>query len=116
MSTAATAATIRSTPVRLPRRVRSRVRSSQAIRSPSITHGATPPGRLRFTGASRAEGPRPVRRRTAAGAEMRHAQRASEEVAMTLVVLDPRTGERVIFEIADTPQGKRIVKRTRGKA
>jgi hypothetical protein len=35
---------------------------------------------------------------------------------MTLVVLDPRTGERVTFEIAETPQGKRIVKRTRGKA
>ncbi len=35
---------------------------------------------------------------------------------MTLVILDPRTGERVTFETAETPQGKRIVKRTRGKA
>jgi len=35
---------------------------------------------------------------------------------MTLVILDPRTGERVTFEIAETPQGKRIVQRTRGKA
>jgi hypothetical protein len=35
---------------------------------------------------------------------------------MTLVVLDPLTGERVTFEIAETPQGKRIVKRTRARA
>ncbi len=33
---------------------------------------------------------------------------------MILVVLDPRTGERVKIEIADTPNGgKRVVKTTR---
>jgi hypothetical protein len=32
---------------------------------------------------------------------------------MTLIVLDPRTGERVTFEIAETSQGKRIVKTIR---
>ncbi len=32
---------------------------------------------------------------------------------MILVVLDPRTGERVTVEVAETPHGKRIVKRTR---
>jgi hypothetical protein len=35
------------------------------------------------------------------------------EFVMVLVVLDPRTGERVTFEIAETPQGKRIVKSVR---
>ena len=35
------------------------------------------------------------------------------ESHMVLVVLDPRTGERVTFEIAETPQGKRIVKSVR---
>ncbi len=32
---------------------------------------------------------------------------------MILVVFDPRTGERVTVEVAETAQGKRIVKRTR---
>jgi hypothetical protein len=32
---------------------------------------------------------------------------------MILVVLDPRTGERVTIEVAETPYGKRIVRTTR---
>jgi hypothetical protein len=36
-----------------------------------------------------------------------------QEAAMILVVLDPRTGQRVSVEIAETPKGKRIV-RVRG--
>jgi hypothetical protein len=32
---------------------------------------------------------------------------------MILVVLDPRTGQRVSLEIVDTPNGKRIVTTTR---
>ena len=35
---------------------------------------------------------------------------------MTLVVLDPRTGERVTIEVAETPQGKRIVRTVRSRA
>ena len=35
---------------------------------------------------------------------------------MILVVLDPRTGQRVTIEIADTPNGKRVVKTTRSAA
>ena len=35
---------------------------------------------------------------------------------MILVILDPRTGERVSIEVAETSQGKRIVKRTRLQA
>jgi hypothetical protein len=37
----------------------------------------------------------------------------SEEDAMILVVFDPRTGERVTIEVAETPHGKRIVRTTR---
>ena len=36
-----------------------------------------------------------------------------EEDAMILVVLDPRTGERFVIEIADTAQGKKVVRTTR---
>jgi hypothetical protein len=32
---------------------------------------------------------------------------------MILVVLDPRTGQRVALEIVDTPKGKRIVTTSR---
>ncbi len=35
---------------------------------------------------------------------------------MVLIVFDPRTGERVTIEVAETPQGKRIVKTTRRNA
>ena len=35
---------------------------------------------------------------------------------MILVVLDPRTGERVAIEIAETSKGKQIVKKTRLRA
>ena len=35
---------------------------------------------------------------------------------MILVVLDPRTGERVTIEVAETPRGKRIVKTVRSAA
>ena len=35
---------------------------------------------------------------------------------MTLVILDPRTGERVTLEIVETPQGKRVVRTTRTRA
>ena len=39
-----------------------------------------------------------------------------QEVVMVLVVLDPRTGQRTTIEIAETPFGKRIVKKTRDAA
>jgi hypothetical protein len=32
---------------------------------------------------------------------------------MILVIFDPRTGERVTLEVADTPAGKRVVKPAR---
>jgi hypothetical protein len=39
-----------------------------------------------------------------------------KEDAMILVVFDPRTGERVTLVVAETAQGKRIVKTTRESA
>ncbi len=48
----------------------------------------------------------------AASPRARIAGRLEEDV-MILVVFDPRTGERVTVEVAETAQGKRIVKRTR---
>ena len=39
-----------------------------------------------------------------------------KEDAMILVVFDPRTGERVTLVVAETAQGKRIVKTTRQTA
>jgi hypothetical protein len=35
---------------------------------------------------------------------------------MILIVLDPRTGERVTVQVAETPHGKKIVKTTRSAA
>ncbi len=35
---------------------------------------------------------------------------------MILVVLDPRTGERVTIEVAETPHGKKVVRTTRQSA
>jgi hypothetical protein len=35
---------------------------------------------------------------------------------MILIVLDPRTGERVTLEIAETPKGKRILRTVRKRA
>ena len=35
---------------------------------------------------------------------------------MILVVLDPRTGERVAIEVAETAKGKQIVRKTRLRA
>ena len=35
---------------------------------------------------------------------------------MILVILDPRTGQRVTLHVADTPQGKRVVKTERASA
>ena len=32
---------------------------------------------------------------------------------MILVIFDPRTGERVTIEVAETPNGKRVVRTTR---
>jgi hypothetical protein len=39
-----------------------------------------------------------------------------EEDAMILVVFDPRTGERVTLVVAETAQGKRVIKTTRQSA
>jgi hypothetical protein len=39
-----------------------------------------------------------------------------KEDAMILVVFDPRTGERVTLVVAETAQGKRIIKTTRQTA
>ena len=35
---------------------------------------------------------------------------------MILVVFDPRTGERVTIEVAETAKGKQIVRKTRLRA
>jgi hypothetical protein len=49
-------------------------------------------------------------------ARMRQSGDRSGEVAMILVVLDPRTGKRVAIDVAETAKGKQIVRKTRLRA